>query len=179
MSRLYNLYQNEVVNNMIKHFGYSNKFAVPKITKVVLSMGVKKEEVPTAIEHLTVISGQKAIKTKAKKSVAQFSIRKGFEIGAKVTLRNKQIMYGVVDRLANIALLRWRAFFGLRKNSFNNQKRNISISIGLPDSRLFHEVKSETIKNIGLNFTICTNAKKKEEAKILLEMLGLPFKEAN
>lgn len=175
-NRLYDLYRNTIVDKMVKHFNYENVYQTPKIVKIVLSMGVKKDDITIAKNDLKRIAGQEPIITKAKKSIAQFAIREGFEVGVKVTLRDKQVMYNFLDRLSNIALLRWRSFNGLKAASFNKQKSNISISIGVNDTRIFHEVKSDSIKNRGCNITICTNANNTEEAKFLLESFGLPFK---
>ena len=125
------------------------------------------------LDDLTAIAGQKAVVTKAKKSVSQFNVRIGFDSGAKVTLRDNN-MYHFLDRLLNIALLNWRAFPGIPKKSFNKQKF-VTLSLGIPDKRIFSEIFSDSLKSEGLNVTICSDAKDIEEFKVMLYMIGFPI----
>lgn len=175
-SRLISFYNESIKKAMADKFKYKNDMMVPKIEKIVLSMGFNgKQKIAGGLADLTKIAGQKAVITKAKKSISQFSLRAGNEIGVKVTLRGN-LMYHFLDRLVNIALLNWRSFNGLFKRSFNVQKKNISLSIGIVDQRIFPEIKTDAIKSEGLNVTICTNSKTRDEALELLSLFNLPFR---
>lgn len=173
ISRIKKQYLEEMVPEMMKTFEYSNKFMVAKITKIVLSMGLGNRDIKKNTEDLTLIAGQKAIVTKAKKSVSQFKVRQGFDSGAMVTLRGNN-MYHFIDRLINIALLNDRYFAGIPNRSFNFNKY-VTLSLGIKDKRIFSEIKSDSIKSEGLNITICSNSRNKDEFKTLIKMFGLPI----
>jgi large subunit ribosomal protein L5 len=175
VSRLKVKYYEEIMESFVKHFKCENKYQCPKIKKVVLSMGLGKRDIKKNVNDLTLIAGQKAVVTKAKKSVSQFAVRIGHDSGAKVTLRNNN-MYHFLDRLINMALLNWRAFPGLFKRSISITKGNANISLGIRDDRIFNEVKNESLKSEGLDITICTNCKNHEELQFLLSSFGLPFR---
>jgi large subunit ribosomal protein L5 len=172
-SRLKAEFFEQIVPKMVEKFKFSNKYQVPRITKIVLSMGLGKRDVKKNLDDLTLIAGQQAVITKAKKSVSQFNVRAGFDSGAMVTLRNNG-MYHFLDRLLNIALLNWRSFSGIPKKSFNKQKF-VTLSLGIPDKRIFSEIYSDTIRSEGLNITICSNATNIEEFKTLLMLVGFPI----
>ena len=176
MNELLEKYKNEIIPIMIKHFGYSNIHQVPRVKKIVLSMGIgKNRDLKQNIESMEVIAGQKPIITKARKSIAQFSIRVGHEIGAKVTLRG-QMMYNFFNRLL-AALLSWKSFGAIKEKSINIQKTGSQISIGIPDMTNFSGVKtSGSIRTEGLNITIVTDCKTKQEMIFLLSMFNIPFR---
>jgi len=174
-SRMKLLYTETIVKKMMEKFGYNNIHAVPRIEKIVLSMGLNKERnIKENADDLTLIAGQKSYITKSKKSVSQFNVRVGFQNGAMVTLRNN-LMYHFLDRVINVALVNWRAFTGLNGRSFNFQK-NVTYSFGIPDKQIFSEIRNENMRNEGLNITIVSNCKKVEELRFLMEELGFPFK---
>lgn len=172
------LYLKKVVPELTKEFGYSSIMAVPKIQKIVLSVGTSKALVNPKImdemeADLAAITGQKAVRTKAKKSVAGFKIREGMVVGLVVTLRGNR-MYEFYDRLVSIALPRIRDFRGYDKKSFD---KHGNFSIGVREQIVFPEVKFEGAEKIfGLNITITTNAKTDEEGYRLLKLLGFPLK---
>lgn len=173
-SRLKQMYFDEIIPAMVKEFNFSNIHQVPRITKVVLSMGLGgKKDIKKNVDDLTLIAGQKALITKAKKSVSQFSVRVGHDSGAMVTLRDNN-MYHFIDRLLNIALLNWRAFPGIFSKSINKQKF-ITISIGIPDKRIFSEIMTDSLRSEGLNVTICTDARNTDQFKVLMKSLGFPM----
>jgi large subunit ribosomal protein L5 len=172
-SRLKEFYFKEIIPKMMKDFKFTNIHQVPRVTKIVLSMGLGKRDIKKNTENLTLIAGQKAVVTKAKKSVSQFSVRKGFDSGAKVTLRGN-MMYHFLDRFLNIALLNWRDFPGVFKRAFSKQKV-VTMSIGVKDCRIFPEIFTDAIRSEGLNVTICSNAKSIEEFKVLMEIIGFPI----
>jgi large subunit ribosomal protein L5 len=183
--RLKEKYEKEVVPEMMKIFGFKNKMEVPKIEKVVINCGFgrlvaekaekeKEEIVKNIVNDLSLISGQKPILTKAKESISAFKIKKGEEIGAKVTLRRKK-MYDFLERLINIGLPRSRDFKGVEKKWFD---RAGNLNIGIREQIAFPEISPERTKFIfGFQVTIVTNAKKKEHAIALMRLLGLPIKE--
>lgn len=177
MSRLREMYQGEIVDAMMKKFGYKNKMQVPKIEKVVINMGIgeAKENVKileAAMKDLEVISGQKAIATKAKKSVANFKIREGMPIGCKVTLRGER-MYEFVDRLINLALPRVRDFRGVSANSFDGRG---NFAMGIKEQLIFPEIEYDKIDKIrGMDIIFVTTAKTDEEARELLTLFNMPF----
>ncbi len=183
--RLKEKYEKEVVPKMMEKFGYKNRMAVPKIEKVVLNCGFgrlvsgktkeEKEKVYQQImEELALISGQKPILTRAKESISGFNIKKGEPVGAKVTLRRKR-MYDFLERLIWIALPRLRDFKGIDKKWFD-EKGNLNI--GIKEQIAFPEISPEKTKFIfGLQATIVTNAKNKEEAIELFKLMGFPIKE--
>jgi large subunit ribosomal protein L5 len=183
--RLKEKYEKEVVPKMMEIFGFKNKMEVPKIEKVVVNCGFgrlvagksekEKEGIIKNIVHdLSMITGQKPILTRAKESISAFKIKKGEEIGAKVTLRRKR-MYNFLERLINVGLPRLRDFKGIEKNCFD-QSGNLTIGIG--EQIAFPEVSPEETKFIfGFQVTIATNAKKREQAIELMRLLGFPIKE--
>ena len=177
MSRLLENYKNNIVDDLKKRLSVNNIHEVPKITKIVINMGIgdAKDDsklIDKAQEELSLISGQKAIKTKAKKAIAGFKIRAGMPLGASVTLRNK-IMYEFLDRLVNIAIPRIRDFRGLNPKSFDG---NGNYSLGIKEQIIFPEINFDKIDKVrGLNITICTSAKSNNEALELLKNFNMPF----
>ncbi|MEN3042651.1 MAG: 50S ribosomal protein L5 [Fervidobacterium sp.] len=171
-------YQKEVVPVLMKEFGYKNIHEVPRLVKVVINMGVgegarNKDIIESHARELTMIAGQKALITKAKKSISNFKIRKGMTIGVKVTLRGPR-MYNFVYKLVNLVLPKVRDFRGLNPNSFDGKG---NYSFGLTEQLVFPEISPDQIKRIqGMDIVVVTTAKKDEEAKRLLELLGFPFK---
>jgi len=184
MMKLKEKYQKEVIPKMMEKFGYKNKMAVPKIEKVVVNVGFGKlvsDKIPKEkekiyqqiLEDLALICGQRPILTKAKKSISGFKLRKGESIGAKVTLR-KDRMYDFLERLIHIALPRTRDFKGISPKSFD---KNGNLTIGIKEHIVFPEISPEKVKEIfGLEITICTTAKEREEGIHLLKFLGFPIK---
>ena len=178
MSRLYELYKKEVVPKLMKEFGYKNIMEVPKLHKIVLNMGVGEavqniKVLDNAVEELTLIAGQRAIIRRAKKSVATFKLRKGMPIGCMVTLRKKK-MYDFLDKLMNIALPRVKDFRGVSPKAFDGRG---NYSLGIREHLIFPEIDYDKIDKIkGLGVNIVTTAKTDEEAKKLLEYLGMPFR---
>jgi len=179
MTRLLDLYKNNITSNLMSKLKINNIHEVPKIRKIVLNMGIGEAKddsklIDKAVEDLTLISGQKAIKTKAKKAISGFKIRSGMPLGAMVTLRNK-IMYEFLDRLINIALPRIRDFRGLNSKSFDG---NGNFSIGIKEHIIFPEINFDRIDKVrGLDITICTSAKSNNEALELLKSFNMPFKD--
>lgn len=175
--RLREKYENEVVPAMREKFGYKSVMQVPKIEKVVVNMGCgdakdNSKLLDAAVSDLTLISGQKAIVTKAKKSVANFKIREGMPLGCKVTLRSAK-MYEFVDRLVNIALPRVRDFKGVSGKAFDGRG---NYSLGVKEQLMFPEVEYDKIEKLrGMDIIFVTTAKTDEEAKELLRLLGMPF----
>lgn len=171
-------YIQEVVPAMMKKFGYKNPMAVPKLEKIVINIGVSEAvQNPGAIEaaarDLSIITGQKPIVRKARKSIANFHLRKGMPIGLKVTLRGER-MYAFLYKLINLALPRVRDFSGVSPNSFDGRG---NYSLGLREQLVFPEIEYDKIDRIrGMDITIVTTAKTDEEAKELLTLLGMPFK---
>jgi large subunit ribosomal protein L5 len=178
MTRLKERYLNEVVPALRKEFGYTNIMAVPKITKVVVNMGLGEgtqnaKIVDTGAEELTKITGQRAAVTKATKSIAQFNVRKGMPIGAMVTLRGER-MYEFVDRLISIALPRVRDFRGVSARGFDGRG---NYTVGLRDQLIFPEIDYLKVdKARGMNISFVTTAKTNEEARRLLQLMGMPFR---
>ena len=179
MTRLLDLYKNNITNDLKSKLKINNIHEVPKIKKIVLNMGIGEAKddsklTDKAVEDLTLISGQKAIKTRAKKAISGFKIRSGMPLGAMVTLRNK-IMYEFLDRLINIALPRIRDFRGLNSKSFDG---NGNFSIGIKEHIIFPEINFDKIDKVrGLDITICTSAKSNNEALELLKSFNMPFKD--
>ncbi len=178
MTRLYNEYNNNIVTDLQSKLNLKNIFQVPKIKKIVINMGIgeAKEDsklIDKAIDDLTLITGQKAVKTKAKKAISGFKIRAGMPLGAMVTLRNK-IMYEFLDRLINIAIPRIRDFRGLNPNSFDG---NGNYSLGIKEHIIFPEINFDKVDKVrGLDITICTSANKNTDALELLKSFNMPFK---
>ena len=177
MARLAEEFINNIKPKLIDKFKYKNKHQVPKITKIVLNMGVgeaKEDEkiINKAQEELSLIAGQKAVITNAKKAISVFKIREGMKIGVSVTLRNK-VMYEFLDRLINITLPQIRDFRGLNPKSFDG---NGNLSLGIKEQIIFPEINYDKVDKIrGLNITICTNAIQDEEALELLKAFNMPF----
>ena len=179
MSNLREKYKKELRSSLKEELGLNNIMAVPKGTKVVINMGVgeaanDKKHLESALENLTVISGQKPIVTKARQSVASFKIREGWPLGCKVTLRGNK-MYDFLERLIKIAIPRERDFRGLNPKSFDQQG---NYSFGIKEQIIFPEINYDNIDNIrGMDVCINTSAKSQEHAKALLKALDFPFKE--
>ena len=177
MSRLKEQYQNEIVDAMIKKFGYKNIMEVPKLDKVVINMGVGEAKdnaklLESAIADMEKIAGQKAVVTRAKNSVANFKIREGMPIGCKVTLRGEK-MYEFVDRLINLSLPRVRDFRGVNPNAFDGRG---NYALGIKEQLIFPEIEYDKIDKVrGMDINFITTAKTDEEAKELLSLLGAPF----
>jgi len=177
MSRLLEEYKNNIKSDLMNKLGLKNIHEVPKIKKIVLNMGIGEAKddsklIDKAIEDLSLISGQKAIRTKAKKAISGFKIRAGMPLGAMVTLRNK-IMYEFLDRLVNIAIPRIRDFRGLNLKSFDG---NGNFSMGIKEHVIFPEINFDKVEKIrGMNITICTTAKNNNEALELLKSFNMPF----
>ncbi len=178
MSRLQEQYKSEISQSLFKKLNCKNIHEVPKITKIILNIGLGEAKddskiVDKAQDELTLITGQKAVKTKAKKAIAGFKIRAGMPLGASVTLRNK-IMYEFLDRLINIAIPRIRDFRGLDSSSFDG---NGNYSFGIKEQIIFPEINYDKIDKVrGLNITICTTAKNNEDGLELLKNFNMPFK---
>ena len=177
MSRLLDLYKKNIKTDLMAKLDLKNIHEVPKIRKIVLNMGIGegKEDsklIDKAVEDLTLISGQKAVKTKAKKAISGFKIRADMPLGAMVTLRNK-IMYEFLDRLVNIAIPRIRDFRGLNPNSFDG---NGNYSMGIKEHVIFPEINFDKIDKVrGLDITICTTSKNDKGALELLKSFNMPF----
>ncbi len=177
MARLAEEFINNIKPKLINKFKYKNQHQVPKISKIVLNMGVgeaKEDEkiINKAQEELSLIAGQKAVITNAKKAISVFKIREGMKIGVSVTLRNK-VMYEFLDRLINITLPQIRDFRGLNPKSFDG---NGNLSLGIKEQIIFPEINYDKVDKIrGLNITICTNAITDEEALELLKAFNMPF----
>ena len=177
MTRLSEEFKNTIKKKMMEKFDYKNFYSIPKITKIVLNMGIgdAKDDpklLDKAQEELSLISGQKAVKTKAKKAIAAFKIREGMGLGVSVTLRNK-IMYEFLDRLINIAIPRIRDFRGLNSKSFDG---NGNYTLGIKEQIIFPEINYDKIDKVrGLDITICTSASTNEEAIELLKYFNMPF----
>jgi len=178
MSRLLEVYNNEIKQKLMSKLGLKNVLEVPKIIKIVLNMGVgdgkdDSKLIDKALEDLSLISGQKAVKTKSKKAISGFKIREGMPLGVKVTLRNK-IMYEFLDRLVNIAIPRIRDFRGLNMKSFDG---NGNFSMGIKEHVIFPEINFDKVDKIrGMDVIICTSAKNNNEALELLKSFNMPFK---
>ena len=177
MARLKDHYNEVLTPKLKEEFGYTNPMQIPKLSKIVLNMGVgeasqDKKKIQGAVSDLQAITGQKPVTTKSKKSVAGFKIRDGMVIGTKVTLR-KERMYEFLDRLVTIALPRVRDFRGLTGKGFDGQG---NFNMGLKEQIVFPEIDYDQVDAIrGMNITICTTAKTDEEAKALLEGFEVPF----
>lgn len=177
MSRYKEMYKNEVMPAMTKKFGYKNVMQIPKLDKIVINMGVGEAKenakiLDAAMKDMETISGQKAILTKAKHSVANFKIREGMPIGCKVTLRGEK-MYEFLDRLVNLALPRVRDFRGVNPNSFDGRG---NYALGIKEQLIFPEIDYDKIDKIrGMDIIFVTTAHTDEEARELLTLMGAPF----
>ena len=176
-TRLQQLYTEVVRTRLQEQFGYGNPFEVPKLDKIVINMGVGEavadsKKIQGAVSDLTLISGQKPIVTKARKSIATFKLREGMPIGCKVTLRRER-MYEFLDRLITIALPRVRDFRGVSPKSFDGRG---NYALGLREQIIFPEINYDQVDEVrGLDIVICTTAKSNEEAKALLAGFNMPF----
>ena len=177
MSRLKEQYQNEIVDAMIKKFGYKNIMEVPKLDKVVINMGVGEAKdnaklLESAIADMEKIAGQKAVVTRAKNSVANFKIREGMPIGCKVTLRGEK-MYEFVDRLINLSLPRVRDFRGVNPNAFDGRG---NYALGIKEQLIFPEIEYDKVDKVrGMDIIFVTTANTDEEARELLTQFNMPF----
>jgi large subunit ribosomal protein L5 len=175
--RMKSRYDDVVVKALTEKFGYTNRFAVPKIEKITLNMGVgegsqDKKKVTTALAEMELIAGQKPVITKAKKSIAGFKLREGMPIGVKVTLRGAQ-MYEFLDRLVTIAMPRIRDFRGLNPNSFDGRG---NFAMGLKEQIIFPEISYDSIDTVrGMDVIVTTTANSDDEARELLKQFGFPF----
>ena len=177
MSRLKEQYQNEMVEALIKKFGYKNIMEVPKLDKVVINMGVGEAKdnaklLEAAVADLEKITGQKVVVTKARKSVANFKIREGMPIGCKVTLRGEK-MYEFVDRLINLSLPRVRDFRGVNPNAFDGRG---NYALGIKEQLIFPEIEYDKVDRVrGMDIIFVTTANTDEEARELLKLFNMPF----
>jgi large subunit ribosomal protein L5 len=178
VTRLKENYNNEIVDAMTKKFGYKNIMQVPKLEKIVVNMGVGEAKenskiLDSAMADLEKITGQKAVKTKAKNSVANFKLREGMPIGCKVTLRGDK-MYEFLDRLVNLALPRVRDFRGVNPNAFDGRG---NYALGIKEQLIFPEIEYDKVDKVrGMDIIVVTTAHTDEEARELLAQFGMPFK---
>ena len=178
MSGLKDLYSNEIKDAMVKKFGYKNVMQIPKLDKIVINMGVGEAKenakvLDTAIKDLETITGQKAVVTRAKKSVANFKLREGMPIGCKVTLRGEK-MYEFTDRLVNLALPRVRDFRGVNPDAFDGRG---NYALGIKEQLIFPEIEYDKVDKVrGMDIIFVTTAETDEEARELLTLFGMPFK---
>ena len=177
MSRLKEQYQNEIVDAMIQKFGYKNIMEVPKLDKIVVNMGVGEAKenakiLDSAVKDMETITGQKAVLTRAKKSVANFKLREGMAIGCKTTLRGEK-MYEFADRLINLALPRVRDFRGVNPNGFDGRG---NYALGIKEQIIFPEIEYDKVDKVrGMDIIFVTTAKTDEEARELLRLFNMPF----
>ena len=177
MSRLKDLYKDEIVDAMIKKFGYKNIMEVPKLDKIVINMGVGEAKenakvLDSAVKDLETITGQKVVLTRAKNSVANFKIREGMPIGCKTTLRGEK-MYDFMDRLVNLALPRVRDFRGVSADSFDGRG---NYALGVKEQLIFPEIEYDKVEKVrGMDIIFVTTANTDEEARELLRLFGMPF----
>lgn len=178
MARLKDYYSKTVVPALVKEFNYKNPMQVPKMEKIVINMGLGEaisnvKIIDAAVQEMAMITGQKPIINKAKKSIATFKLRQGMPIGCSVTLR-KNNMYEFFDRLVNAALPKVRDFRGISPNAFDGRG---NFSIGLQEQTIFPEIEYDKVEKVkGMNITIVTTAKTDKEARLLLKLMGVPFK---
>ena len=176
-ARLRETYDNEVFNQLKEKFQYANVMEVPKLTKITINMGLGEAKdnskvLESAVNEIALIAGQKPVVTKAKKSIANFKVRQGMPVGAKVTLRGDR-MYEFADKFFNLALPRVRDFKGVSKNAFDGRG---NYSLGIKEQLIFPEINYDQVETIkGMNIVFTTTAKTDEEAMALLELLGMPF----
>ena len=178
MTNFETLYNDVIKKSLVEKFGYKNPHEIPKLTKIVLNMGIgsavtDKKKVTSAMEELAAISGQQPVMTKARKSIATFKLREGMPIGCKVTLRSDR-MYEFLERLVNMALPRIRDFHGINGKNFDGKG---NFAFGIKEQIIFPEINYEKVDEVrGLDVVICTTAKTDEEAKYLLTSFNLPYK---
>ena len=177
MARLRELYENEIVGKMTEKFAYKNRMQVPKLDKVVINMAIGEakdnvKRLDSAVRDLEIISGQKAVITKSKKSIANFKLREGMPIGCKVTLRGEK-MYEFVDRLINLALPRVRDFRGVNPNAFDGRG---NYALGIKEQLIFPEIEYDKVDKVrGMDIIFVTTANTDEEARELLTHFNMPF----
>ena len=177
-SRLYTIYKNEIISKLTEEFQYTNIMAVPKLEKIVLNVGVgesiqDKKVLNTIVSNMALITGQKPVTTKAKKSISNFKLREGMPIGCKVTLRGR-IMYEFLDRLVTLALPRTRDFQGVPDKSFDGRG---NYTMGIKEHTIFPEIDTDKVTKMhGMDVTFVTSAATDEEAYALLKHFGMPFK---
>lgn len=177
-SRLYTIYKNEIISKLTEEFHYTNIMAVPKLEKIVLNVGVgesiqDKKVLDNIVSNMALITGQKPITTKAKKSISNFKLREGMPIGCKVTLRGR-IMYEFLDRLVTLALPRTRDFQGVPDKSFDGRG---NYTMGIKEHTIFPEIDTDKVTKMhGMDVTFVTSAETDEEAYALLKHFGMPFK---
>ena len=177
-NRLQKKYKEEIVAELVKEFGYSTPMMAPRLEKIVINMGVgeatqNSKVLDDAVNDLTILSGQKPVVTKAKKSIATFKLREGQTIGCKVTLRGTR-MYEFLDKLVSIALPRVRDFRGISKSSFDGHG---NYTLGVKEQLIFPEIDYDKVSKIrGMDIVLVTTAKSDKEASALLEKLGMPFR---
>ena len=177
MSRLRDLYENEITKKMTEKFGYKNPMMVPKIDKIVINMGVGEAKensklLDAAVKELETISGQKVVLTRAKNSIANFKLREGMPIGCKVTLRGEK-MYEFLDRLVNLALPRVRDFRGVNPNGFDGRG---NYALGIKEQLIFPEIEYDKIDKVrGMDIIFVTTAETDEEGRELLTLFGMPY----
>ena len=178
MNRLKERYENEIVKSLMTKFNYSSVMQVPAMEKIVINIGVgdavsNSKLLDEAVEELTLISGQKPVITRAKKSIAGFKLREGMPIGCKVTLRGER-MYQFLDKLVSIALPRVRDFHGVSGNAFDGRG---NYTLGVKEQLIFPEINFDKVKKIrGMDIVIVTTAKTDEEGRTLLQLMGMPFR---
>ena len=177
-SRLYTIYKNEIISKLTEEFQYTNIMAVPKLEKIVLNVGggesiQDKKVLDTIVSNMALITGQKPVTTKAKKSISNFKLREGMPIGCKVTLRGR-IMYEFLDRLVTLALPRTRDFQGVPDKSFDGRG---NYTMGIKEHTIFTEIDTDKVTKMhGMDVTFVTSAATDEEAYALLKHFGMPFK---
>jgi large subunit ribosomal protein L5 len=180
-ARLYTQYKDDIAAALKDQFDYENIMAVPKLDKIVINVGVgdaieNEKLLDTACDNISLITGQRPVKTRAKKSISNFKLRQGTPIGCKVTLRKKR-MYEFLDRFVNLALPRTRDFQGVSDTSFDGRG---NYSLGIKDHSIFPEIRSDQVQNIhGLDITFVTSAENDQEAYSLLKHFGMPFVKRN
>lgn len=178
MARLKDFYKNEIIPKLIKDFGYTNIMQVPRVEKIVVNMGLGEaiqniKILDSAVSEIGLITGQKPVITKAKKSIASFKLRQGMPIGCMVTLRRNS-MYEFLDRLMNVSLPRVRDFKGVSGKAFDG---NGNYTLGIKEQLIFPEINYDVVDKIkGMNVTIVTSANNDEQSKALLKYLGMPFR---
>ena len=180
MARLKTMYQQEVAPALMKKFGYKSVMQIPRLDKIVINVGCgdakdNTKAIEAVVKDITAITGQKAVITKARKSVANFKLREGMAVGVKVTLRQDK-MWEFLDRLFNVALPRVRDFRGISANSFDGRG---NYALGIKEQLIFPEIEYDKIEKIrGMDIVMCTTANTDEEARELLKLLGAPFIQA-
>ncbi len=180
-ARLYTQYKSEIIPKLTEEFGYENPNAIPKLSKIVINVGVgeaiqDKKILDNVVENIAQITGQKPVTTKAKKSISNFKLREGMPIGCKVTLRGR-IMFEFLDRLINLALPRTRDFQGVPDKSFDGRG---NYTMGIKEHTIFPEIDTDKVNKVhGMDVTFVTTAETDEEAFALLKHFGMPFKRRN